>query len=80
MSGSGCTWLFVPGQGVMDSVSSFSLKENGKRGEKLLKDGSQKEPNPCLANERKDMERQIQFSVIPKMPKCEGTKVNHGMF
>lgn len=58
MSGSsGCTWLFVPGQGVMDSVPSFSLKESGKRGEKLLKDDSQKEPNPCLANERKDMER-----------------------
>lgn len=58
MSGSsGCTWFFVPGQSVMDSVPSFSLNESGKRGEKLLKDVSQKDPNPCLANERKDMER-----------------------
>lgn len=54
---SGCTWIFVPEQGVRDSVPSFSLKESGKRGEKLLEDDSQKEPNPCLANERKDTER-----------------------
>lgn len=58
MSGSsGWTWFFVPGQGVMDSVPSFSLRESGKWGGKLLKDDSQKEPNPCLANKRKDIER-----------------------
>lgn len=39
MSGSsGCTWGFVPAQGVMDSVPPFSLNQSGKRGEKLLKD------------------------------------------
>lgn len=39
MSGSsGCTWFFVPGQGVMDSILSSSLKESGKRGQKLLKE------------------------------------------
>lgn len=42
MSGSsGCTCLFVPGQGGM--IPSFSLKESGKREEKLLEDDSQKE-------------------------------------
>lgn len=76
MSGSsGCTCLFVPGQGGM--IPSFSLKESGKREEKLLEDDSQKE---SMAWKWEKGHRWIQFSVIPKIPKCEGTKVNHRMF